>query len=39
MEELILENKECGTAGGDDQKQQECEHEDYFCPALLRAVN
>jgi hypothetical protein len=39
MEELILENKERGTAGGDNQEQQECEQEDYFCPALLRAID
>ena len=39
MEELILENEERGTASGDNQEQQECEQEDYFCPALLRAIN
>src|SRR5271165_7451623 len=39
MEELILENKECGTAGSDNQEQQKCEQEDYFCPALLLAIN
>jgi hypothetical protein len=39
MEELILENKECGAAGDDNQEQQEYEHESYFCPTLLLAIN
>ena len=39
MKELIFENKEHGTAGGDNQEQQECEQGDYFCPALVRAIN
>jgi hypothetical protein len=39
MEELILENKECGAAGDANQEQQDYRHEDYFCPALLLANN
>ena len=39
MEELILENKECGAPGDDNQEQQQYEQEDYFCPGLLLAIN
>ena len=38
MEDLILEDKEGGAGSGDDQNQQECEHQDHFRTAPLRAI-